>query len=51
MKEFCQAKVTYMSNHFIIKKNIARLEVTVNNWCLEMMMKIIQCTSNNNGDI
>ena len=50
-KQDCQAKVTYMSHHFIIKKNIARLEITMNDWCLAMMMKIIQCISNINGNI
>uniref|UniRef100_A0A0D3F2G8 Uncharacterized protein n=1 Tax=Oryza barthii TaxID=65489 RepID=A0A0D3F2G8_9ORYZ len=37
-KEPCKPKITNMSNHVIVKKNIAWLQITVNNWTWLVLM-------------
>uniref|UniRef100_A0A0E0NBP5 Uncharacterized protein n=1 Tax=Oryza rufipogon TaxID=4529 RepID=A0A0E0NBP5_ORYRU len=42
VKEPCKPKITNMSNHVIVKKNIAWLQITVNNWTWLVLILVMK---------
>ena len=50
-EEVCQPKVFYLGSQVSVKENIARFDVTVDDWWTDFFVKVGEPISNTNADL